>query len=168
MHLSKASLDSRLLDKVRFKSSGVAKFLSFVCLLFLLFSCASGGSSQLSPILPQQSVATETDQRIRFESFTNVMASPWGDISVEYSMSSFSPSSQWPSNDKYRIEDYGFLRVTSVGTHPGDASNPDEVSQAGPYLTNGQWFEANLNNDAHTDLIYVGTNFVIEILFYRI
>jgi hypothetical protein len=62
------------------------------------------------------------------------MTSPWGDISVEYSMSSFAPSSQWPSNDKYRIEDYGFLRVTSVGTHPGDASNPDEVSQAGPYF----------------------------------
>ncbi len=96
-----------------------------------------------------------------------MMTSPWGDISVEYSMSSFAPSSQWPSNDKYRIEDFGFLRVTSVGTHPGDYASPDEPSDPGPYLTNGQWFEANLNNDEHIDLIYVGTNccnrdFVLE------
>ena len=143
MHLSRASLDLGSLDKALFKSSGVAKSLSFVCLLFLFFSCASGGSSQPSPIAPQQSVITETDERIPFESFTNVMTSPWGDISVEYSMSDFSPSSQWPSNEKYRIEDYGFLRVISVGTHPGDYASPDEPSDPGPYLTNGQWFEAN-------------------------
>ena len=95
------------------------------------------------------------------------MNSPWGEITVEYTMSEFFPSSQWPSNEKYRIEDYGFLRVISSGAHPGDSSNPDEVSTAGPYLTQGQWFEANLNNDQHKDLIYIGSNccnraFVLE------
>jgi len=95
------------------------------------------------------------------------MVSPWGDITVEYAVGDFSPSSQWPSNNKYHIKDYGFLRVTSIGTHPGDYASPDEPSDPGPYLTNGQWFEANLNNDEHTDLIYIGNNccnrdFVLE------
>ena len=171
MRLFKVSLGLGLLDKLFNKSSEMIKSLSFFCALVLFFSCASGGSSQPSPAAPQQTTDAETDQRIPFESFINEMVSPWGDITVEYSMSDFSPSSQWPSNDKYRIEDYGFLRVTAVGTHPGDSSNPDEVSQSGPYTTNGQWFEANLNNDEHTDLIYVGNNccnrdFVLEDLMF--
>ena len=84
MPLSRASLDLELLGKVNFKSSGVAKSLSFLCLLFLFFSCASGGSSQPSPEVTQQSVVTETDKRIPFESFTNVMTSTWGDVSNDF------------------------------------------------------------------------------------
>ena len=86
------------------------------------------------------------------------MTSPWGEASIEYSVTGHSPASGWPSTDKYKIEDYGFLRVTTKGMHPGDSYNPDEISEAGPYTNNAQWFEANLNGDEHTDLIYVGNN----------
>ncbi|MEK9650416.1 MAG: VCBS repeat-containing protein [Gammaproteobacteria bacterium] len=149
---------SGLPDKLPKESSGIIKSLNFLFLVFFIFSCASGGSSQVEPIISPQTTPQETDKRIPFESFKNQMVSPWGYINAEYSVGSFIPSSQLPSNNKYRIEDYGFLKVTTVGTHPGDSSNSDEVSLPGPYLTSGQWFEANLNNDGHTDLIYVGSN----------
>ena len=124
----------------------------------LTFSCASGGSSQeITPVI-NQSPIDETDLRIPFEAFTKTMTSPWGEASIEYSVTGHSPASGWPSTDKYKIEDYGFLRVTTKGMHPGDSYNPDEVSEAGPYTNNAQWFEANLNGDEHTDLIYVGNN----------
>ena len=148
-------------------NSGFSSILSLLFLSIFLFACASGGSSAEAPIIIPPTTATETDQRIPFTAFSNEMISPWGDITVEYAVGDFSPSSQWPSNNKYHIKDYGFLRVTSIGTHPGDYASPDEPSDPGPYSTNGQWFEANLNNDEHTDLIYIGNNccnrdFVLE------
>ena len=75
-----------------------------------------------------------------FSEFKNNMVTPWGDASKEYFVSSHYPSFNWPSNEKYIIEDYGFLSVTSSGRHPGDSNNPDEISQAGPYTNNAQWF----------------------------
>ena len=75
-----------------------------------------------------------------------------GDVTATYSTSVYFASSYWPSNDKYKIVDYGFLEVTTGGTHP-DSYNPDEISYAGPYSNNAQWFEANLNNDEHVDSI---------------
>ena len=126
--------------------------------LFFVYSCASGGSSQTAiPVLDQTTLAP-VDERIPFTKFKNSLVTPWGDASKEYFVSSHYPSSNWPSNEKYIIEDYGFLSVTSTGRHPGDSNNPDEISQAGPYTNNAQWFEADLNLDEHTDLIYVGNN----------
>ncbi len=136
----------------------VIKCFSIICIISFFYSCSSGSSSRLQPIGVEVAPSPELDHRIPFESFSNTMVSPWGEVTIEYSMSDFSPSSNWPSNDKYKIEDYGFLRVTSDGTHPGDSSNPDEITEAGPYFNNAQWFEANLNGDDHTDLIYVGNN----------
>ena len=96
----------------------------------LTFSCASGGSSQETTPVINQSPIDETDLRIPFEAFTKTMTSPWGEASIEYSVTGHSPASGWPSTDKYKIEDYGFLSVTTKGNHPGDSYNPDEVSQA--------------------------------------
>ena len=121
--------------------------------VLLLSSCSSTGTNLDLPI-----AADPVDSRETFQSFTETMSSPWGERTVVYSMSNFSPASFWPSNDKYKIEDYGFLSVTANGIHPGDSHNPDEVSQEGPYMLSAQWFEANLNGDAHTDLIYAGSN----------
>ncbi|MEL1224533.1 MAG: hypothetical protein VW522_09815, partial [Candidatus Neomarinimicrobiota bacterium] len=110
-------------------------------------SCASGGSSQEIVSTAEQSPIVERDLRIPFDSFSKNMNTPWGEASIEYSMTSHRPASGWPSNDKYKIEDYGFLSVTSNARHPGDSYNPDEISEAGPYSNNAQWFEANLNGD---------------------
>ena len=98
--------------------------------VLLLSSCSSSGTNLDLPI-----AADPVDSRETFQSFTETMSSPWGERTVVYSMSNFSPASFWPSNDKYKIEDYGFLSVTANGIHPGDSHNPDEVSQEGPYLS---------------------------------
>ena len=99
--------------------------------MILIISCASGGGSN-QEIVPavEQSPIVERDLRIPFDSFTKQMNTPWGEASIEYSMTSHYPASGWPSNDKYKIEDYGFLSVTSNARHPGDSYNPDEVSEA--------------------------------------
>jgi hypothetical protein len=134
------------------------RFTTIGLLLVLIFSCASGGSNQEPIPVIEQNPVTERDLRIPFDSFTNNMSTPWGEASIEYSMTSHYPASEWPSNDKYKIEDYGFLSVTTNARHPGDSYNPDEVSEAGPYTNNAQWFEADLNGDDYSDLIYVGNN----------
>ena len=127
-------------------------------LLVFIFSCASGGSSQETIPVIDNNPSAERDQRIPFNDFTKSMSTPWGEASIEYSMTSHYPASGWPSNDKYKIEDYGFLSVTTNAKHPGDSYNPDEVSEAGPYTNNAQWFEADLNGDEYSDLIYIGNN----------
>ena len=134
------------------------KGLFLVILSSIIVSCSSGGSSQQATPVIQQNIIVEQDYRIEFAPFTKEMTSPWGEVSIEYSMTGHQPASKWPSNDKYKIEDYGFLSVTTIGTHPGDSYNPDEISEAGPYFNNAQWFEANLNQDEHSDLIYIGNN----------
>jgi hypothetical protein len=86
----------------------------------------------------------EIDERYQFNEFSNVMTSPWGEVKFTYSLSTHVPSKDLPSNEKYKIEDYGFLQVKAEGTHPGDDANQDEISLPGPWTSNGQWFEANL------------------------
>ena len=134
------------------------RFIAIGLLLVLILSCASGGSSQETIPVIDQNAAAEREQRISFDSFTKNMSTPWGEASIEYSVTSHYPASDWPSNDKYKIEDYGFLSVITNARHPGDSYNPDEVSEAGPYTNNAQWFEADLNGDDYSDLIYVGNN----------
>ena len=134
------------------------RFTIIGLLLVPIFSCASGGSSQETIPVIDLNPTTERDQRIPFNKFTKNMSTPWGEASIEYSMTSHYPASGWPSNNKYKIEDYGFLSVTTNAKHPGDSYNPDEVSEAGPYTNNAQWFEADLNGDQYSDLIYVGNN----------
>ena len=51
------------------------------------------------------------------------------------------------------------MQVRAQGQHPGDDSNDDEISVKGPWYNTGQWFEANLNGDDFSDLLYVGQSF---------
>ena len=134
------------------------RFTTIGLLLAIIFSCASGGSNQEPIAVIEENPVAESDLRIPFDSFTNNMSTPWGEAFIHYSMTGHYPASEWPSNDKYKIEDYGFLSVTTNARHPGDSNNPDEVSEAGPYSNNAQWFEADLNGDDYSDLIYVGNN----------
>ena len=128
-------------------------------ILIINSSCSSTGGSGPQPINelinPTQTIV---DQRYEFQLFENKMQSPWGDVTYSYGTSAFRSSDEFPSNEKYKIEDYGFLQVTSKGSHPGDSSNQDEITTSGPWINNGQWFEANLNGDEFSDLIYVGNS----------
>ena len=128
-------------------------------ILIINSSCSSTGGSSPQPINefinPTQTIV---DQRYEFQLFENKMQSPWGDVTYSYGTSAFRSSNEFPSNEKYKIEDYGFLQVTSKGLHPGDSSNQDEITTSGPWVNNGQWFEANLNGDEFSDLIYVGNS----------
>lgn len=126
--------------------------------ILLIVSACSGGGSKMSqpPVIQEATSPIEIDKRYEFSEFSNVMTSPWGQVEFTYLVGTYVPSKDFPSNEKYKIEDYGFLQVIAKGTHPGDDSNIDEISPSGPWISNGQWFEANLNGDDFTDLIYVG------------
>ena len=135
-------------------------FFRIAIITIYVSSCASGGNG--SSDLIDNSVITTVpsgDQRYSFETFENKMTSPWGEVVFTYSVDEYRPSSELPSNEKYKIEDYGFLQVRAQGQHPGDDSNKDEISIEGPWYNTGQWFEANLNGDNFSDLIYVGQSF---------
>ena len=135
-------------------------FFKIAIIAICVSSCASGGNG--SSDLIDNSVITTVptgDQRYSFETFENKMTSPWGEVVFTYSVGEYRPSSELPSNEKYKIEDYGFLQVRAQGQHPGDDSNKDEISVEGPWYNTGQWFEANLNGDNFSDLIYVGQSF---------
>ena len=135
-------------------------FFKIVIIAICVSSCASGGNDS-SDLIDNSVITTAPtgDQRYSFETFENKMTSPWGEVVFTYSVGEYRPSSELPSNEKYKIEDYGFLQVRAQGQHPGDDSNKDEISIEGPWYNTGQWFEANLNGDNFSDLIYVGQSF---------
>ena len=145
------------MQKSKYKKLIQANYL--IIILPIIWACSGSGSKMTPPPVIQEVISQEeTDKRHKFNEFSNVMVSPWGEVEFTYSISGYSPSKDFPSNEKYKIEDYGFLQVITKGTHPGDDANKDEISPPGPWTSNGQWFEANLNNDDFTDLIYVGNN----------
>jgi len=143
------------MQKSKYKKLIQANYL--IIILPMIWACSGSGSKMTPPPVIQEVISQEeTDKRYKFNEFSNVMVSPWGEVEFTYSLSGYSPSKDFPSNEKYKIEDYGFLQVQTKGTHPGDDANKDEISPPGPWTPNGQWFEANLNGDDFSDLIYVG------------
>lgn len=145
------------MQKSKYKKLIQANYL--IIILLLTWACSGSGSKMSPPpVIQEVTSQEETDKRYKFNEFSNVMVSPWGEVEFTYSLGEYSPSKDFPSNEKYKIEDYGFLQVITKGTHPGDNANKDEISLPGPWISNGQWFEANLNGDDFTDLIYVGNS----------
>jgi hypothetical protein len=143
----------------KFKYKKLIQAIYLIIILPIIWACSGGGNKMSPPpVIQMVTSQEETDKRYEFNEFSNVMVSPWGEVEFTYSLSAYSPSKDFPSNEKYKIEDYGFLQVKTKGTHPGDDANKDEISPPGPWIPNGQWFEANLNGDDFTDLIYVGNS----------
>lgn len=142
--------------------------LFFLLLIVLglsgIVGCASGGGSAglvIEPTTtpnPPPTSNTETDERIHFEEFSYNFDTIYGDVTWTYGMSEYTASSTLPSNDKYKIADYGFLQVTGIGKHDPCSSAVSDVcdDQSGPWGNGGFWFEADLNGDEWADLIYVG------------
>ena len=129
--------------------------------LFLIISivgCASGGGSAglsiETPPTPPPATSTETDERHIFEEFSYSWEN-FGGVSVTYTTAPYQPSSDFVSNDKYKIADYGFLRQITSGQHDGGDTNDGYVTP-GAWSGNTVWFEADLNGDGHVDMISVG------------
>ena len=150
-----------MLNKV-FKT--IADFGVILFLGIVLTSCASGGGSAPEPTPAPPPITTtptaEIDQRILFEAFTQSWDN-FGGVTSEYTTSSFQPSSNFDSNDKYKIADYGFLRQIITGQHTGDDTN-DGYFPPGPWPGNAVWMEADLNGDVHVDMFSIGNNAGID------
>jgi len=98
---------------------------------------------------------TITDNRIKFEDFTDTFNDIYGETSLTYTMSEWDTDT-WPENtEQYEVGDFGFLRIQTDGRHNGSDEGPESTSP-GPFLSGGYWYEANLNNDDYIDLFFVG------------
>ena len=113
-------------------------------LILVLSSCASGGGSAPSPepttTTTPPPTTTVTDKRIEFETFINNYTE-YNGIAITYEMSPYTTTGLPSPTEKFRIADYGFLRISSEGSHNG--SNEAEESNApGPFNPGGYWYEA--------------------------
>ena len=110
------------------------KHISKVIIICLSISACSSGGGGAPDLIDNSNTINPPpqDQRYSFDTFENKMNSPWGDVIFNYSMSEYRFSGELPSNEKYKIEDYSFLQVRAQGQHPGNHSNKDEISLAGP------------------------------------
>ena len=136
----------------------------FVLLIVLglsgLVGCASGGGSAglvQDPTPPPPSTSTgSNDERIAFDDFTRSWSETiYGDVSITYGMSPYTTTGLPSPTEKFKIADYGFLRITANGQHNGSSEGNESTSQ-GPWLPGGYWFEADLNGDEHVDMYFIG------------
>ena len=137
------------------------KNIASIILVFLLGACASsGGSKAPEPVVTPPTTPTETDERYLFDEFSYNWDN-FGGVSVTYTTAPFQPSSDFISNDKYKIADYGFLRKIVSGQHTGSDTN-DGYVEPGAWSGNAVWIEADLNGDGHVDMFSVGSYAGIE------
>lgn len=127
-----------------------------------LGGCASGGGSAglvtTDPNPPPTGGSNSTspsDERIPFDEFTQSFDDIYGNVVVTYGMSPFTTEGLAESTEKFKIADYGFMRITIDGKHNG-SNEGAESTQPGPFENGGYWFEADLNGDDHVDMYYVG------------
>ena len=92
---------------------------------------------------------------LTFTSEYNPNASGYSEnIVVTYSMLDYTATGLPAPTEKYYIEDYGFLNINVLGTHPGFA-NGQEIQDQGPYNQSTRVFEADLNGDEHMDFYVI-------------
>jgi len=95
------------------------------------------------------------DDRIAFEEFSYSFNDIYGDVVVTYGMSPHTTTGLPDPTEKYKIADYGFMRVTIDGLHNG-SNEGAESTTPGPFSSGGYWFEADLNGDEHVDMYFIG------------
>ena len=137
------------------------KNIVIIILVILLSACASsGGSKKSEAVVTPPTTTSEIDGRFLFEDFSNSWENYDG-VTVRYTSAPFQPSSDFISNDKYKIADYGFLRKIVTGRHDGGNTNDGYVNP-GAWSGNAVWIEADLNGDEHIDMFSVGNYAGIE------
>ncbi len=137
-------------------------FVVVILALIGLGGCASGGGSAglvttdtTPPPSGGSNSTAPTDERIPFDDFSQSFDDIYGNVVVTYGMSPFTTEGLAESTEKFRIADYGFMRITIDGKHNG-SNEGAESTQSGPFENGGYWFEADLNGDEHVDMYYVG------------
>lgn len=145
------------------------KILMSVSVAAIISGCASGGGGGLNSVstspLAQTPTPTPTvvDNRVKFDTITRTYTNiPTGDVTVTYSVDEFKSSDNFPKTEKYKIEDYGFLKVTTKGKHPGcpESMCGPEKSDPGPWGPGAhQVIESDINGDGHMDF-YVFDSFI--------
>ena len=128
--------------------------------ILAIVGCASGGGAGnvVSTGTPPPSgggTTTPTDTRIAFQSFTQSYNDKYGATSVVYEMAPLTTTGLPAPTEKYKVTDYGFLRIRVEGSHNGSDEGP-ESNNPGAWQPDGYWFEADLNGDNHKDLYFIG------------
>ena len=98
-------------------------FFNILAIAMLAVGCISMDSSVTLPNDESQEIPTSSHSFIPFatEVFNYSLAS--GDVTVTYGQGEYKDSSNFPSTDKYKIEDYGFFQITAKGIHDGQNRN---------------------------------------------
>lgn len=130
-----------------------------ISIVLLLGACASGGGGgtpttpvTVTPLPPV--TTTPADTRIDFETFINNYTL-YNGIAITYELSPHTTTGLPSPTDKFRIADYGFLRISSEGSHNG-SDEAEESNAPGPFNPGGYWYEADLNGDEHVDMYFIG------------
>lgn len=137
------------------------KLISLALAVSAIVGCASGGGAggvvQTSTTPPPSggTTNTTTDKRIAFDSFEQSYESVYGPTTVIYEMAPHTTTGLPAPTEKYKIADYGFLRIRVEGSHNG-SDEGSESNAPGAWAPSGYWFEADLNGDQHSDLYFIG------------
>lgn len=97
----------------------------------------------------------EEDNRIAFEDFSYSFNDVYGEVVVTYGMAQHTTTGLPDPTERYKIADYGFMRVTIDGLHNG-SDEGEESTEPGPFASGGYWFEADLNDDEYKDMYFIG------------
>lgn len=148
----------------------------FLQLCFILNLAACGGGGGESATAPPPATTTnnstpstntqpaEEDKRAWFQdyfweeylTFDNGR-SEW--VSVTFTQGEFVPSSDLPSNNKYKTVDYNFLQIIAKGVHYGHAQGTQNPEQAEPGVWsvsfNNFFHETDINRDGFKDFLAV-------------
>jgi hypothetical protein len=114
-------------------------------------TCVGAGGSRSASV----TVEGYIENRIAFEDFSYSFNDIHGEVVVTYGMSEHTTIGLPDPTEKYRIEDYGFMRVTIDGLHNGSEEGPESVDP-GPFSSGGYWFGADLNSDDYKDMYFIG------------
>ena len=121
----------------------------------LLVGCAGGGSGVLLPTDHTQTVATPSHSFVPFATQTYQYDLEGVETTVTYGQGEYKDSSNFPSTDKYKVEDYGFFQITAQGIHDGQNRNSDEKLPPQPWDNISTIIRADLNGDDHEDFYLV-------------
>jgi len=125
--------------------------VNVLAVVLLTVGCASMDSGVPFSNDESQEIPTSSHSFIPFatEVFDYSLAS--GDVTVTYGQGEYKDSSNFPSTEKYKVEDYGFFQITAKGIHNGQNRNTDEALPPQPWDVISTIIRADLNGDSYED-----------------
>ena len=124
-------------------------------MIVLTAGCTSMDSGVPFPKDQLQEIPTSSHSFIPFATEVYDYSLASGDVTVTYGQGEYKDSSNFPSTDKYKVEDYGFFQITAQGIHDGQNRNPDENLPPQPWDNISTIIGADLNGDGYEDFYLV-------------